>query len=484
MLAVSSEQQAETLPHQQRMAEQTAASKGWTLDRVLGVGRDGVGSGKSGPRAIVVRLIAELTALPAAGRPAWVWMRRVDRTGRGRASESLVALHAIADLGVRIWDHDSGEVRLDTAEGEIVAGLKAGLARLENEVRASKALAGYERRRIAGKVAANLRPYGLVLGPDGKDHADEERAPIVREVYRLRLERLGRLTIARQIGAAAPPYLLRDGSTKPVVWDSKAIRRILEQRAYVPAVVDEVTWARVQAVNEQLRGVPGERREHVDKPLVGVVRCYCGAMLYWQATTAPDRSIRWPYYVCRATWNHDKHRMIRASTLEAKFEAFVKRLATKPALLDTFRRRAYKGPSPKLLERSITEGRAELAKLTKDLDAVWRLHMDGHIRREDMQGRLDSVGVERDRLAEQLDQLQRDHAVAVAASAPGPTADVLETVRIAAARWSTWRPDTKRIFARALSVHLGGFCLEADGTLAVRAISPRAARTRKVQEHF
>lgn len=478
MLAVSSEQQAETLPHQQRMAEQTAAAKGWSLERVLGAGREGVGSGKAGPRAIVVRLIAELTALPKEQRPGWVWMRRVDRTGRGRATESLVALHAIADLGVRIWDHDAGEVRLDTAEGEIVAGLKAGLARLENEVRAGKALAGYERRRIAGKVAANLRPYGLVLGPDGQDHPDEERAAVVREVFRLRLERLGRLTIARRVGAAAPPYLLRDGSTKPVVWDTKSVRRMLEQRCYVPKVVDEVTFARAQAVNAELRGVPGERREHADKPLVGVIRCHCGSMLYWQATMAPDRSISRAYYVCRATWKHGKHLLVRASTLETLFETFVQRLAAKPTLIEAYRRRSYNGPSPKLLERNIAEARAELAKAEKALDAVWQLHIDGHIRKEMMQERLDIVTSERNAIAERLEQLQRDLSVAQAATSTSHAADIEKALELVATRWSTLPAPRKRVYARALSVLLGGFCLEEDGTLSVRSTSPRAVRTR------
>lgn len=479
MLAVSADKQVETLAHQQHMAEQTAELKGWTLEHVLGVGREGVGSGKSGPRAIVVRLIAELTALPAEQRPAWVWMRRVDRAGRGRAADSLVALHAITDLGVRIWDHDSGEVRLDTAEGEIVAAIKTGLARLDEQTRIGKALAGYARRRAAGKVAVNLRPYGLILGPDGLDHADEERAPVVREVFRLRLERLGRLTIARQVGAAAPPYLLADGSTKPVVWDSKAIRRILEQRAYVPAVVDEITFARVQAINDELRGVPGERREHAERPLVGVVRCFCGSMMYWQATTGPDRSIRWPYYVCRATWNHDKHRMIRAADLEATFIAFLKRLRAEPALLERYRRRAYTGPSPKLLERSITETRAALAAIVKARDGVWAMHTAGQLRDEDMQERLDAVSADRAKLADRLDQLTRDLAVASAASAPRKKADVEIALRTAADRWATWAPDIKRVFARSLSVYLGGLCLEADGTLVVRTLSPRAPRAKR-----
>lgn len=478
MLAVSSEQQAETLAHQQRMAEQAAAQKGWQIDRVIGAGREGVGSGKAGVRAVIALLIAELRALEPAERPAWVWMRRVDRTGRGRAAESLVALHEIADLGVRIWDHDTGEVRLDTAEGELVAALKAGLARMENQTRIGKALAGYERRRAAGKVAANKRPYGLMLGPDGRDHVDQERAPIVQEVFRLRAERLGRLSIARQVGPGAPPFRLADGTTKPVVWDTKAIRRMLSQRAYVPDVIDEVTFARIQGIEADMHGTPGERREHARRPLVGVVRCFCGAMMYWQAHTGQGGEIRWPYYVCRATWNHGKHRMIRAADLEAKFVSLLRRLAATPELLESYRRRSYTGPSPRLLERAIGEARTELTAVTRAQGQVWALHAAGHLRDEHVAARLDEIMAQRDEIEQRIAQLQTDHALASAASIPRAHDDLADRLPQMAARWATLRPEAQRLFARSLLTYLGGLCLEEDGTLAVRKLAPRSRRTR------
>jgi hypothetical protein len=170
--------------------------------------------------------------------------------------------------------------------------------------------------------------------------------------------------------------------------------------------------------------------------------------------------------------------MIPAAKLEAEFEAFIKRLLVKPTLIDSYRRRAYNGPSPKLLERTIAETRAELAKVAKAVNNVWDLHTAGRIRDDDMQARLDAVTADRGRLNAQLEQLQRDHAMAIAAAAPIASENIKAELKKAVEQWSGWPSDVKRLFARALSAFLGGLCLEANGRLVARAVSPRAARTR------
>ncbi|MGB6644456.1 MAG: hypothetical protein WBE35_05465, partial [Candidatus Cybelea sp.] len=67
LVAVSSEGQADTLKHQRRWAEETAASRGWRLTRVV----EGVSSGRAGPRRLVRDLLADLHALTPEARPQW-----------------------------------------------------------------------------------------------------------------------------------------------------------------------------------------------------------------------------------------------------------------------------------------------------------------------------------------------------------------------------------------------------------------------------
>lgn len=472
MLAVSSDAQAETLPHQQRMAEQTAEAKGWRLERVLGAGREGVGSGKSGPRAIVVRLIAELTAVPKEQRPAWVWMRRVDRTGRGRAAESLVALHEIADLGVRIWDHDSGEVRLDTAEGEIIAGLKAGLARLENEVRAGKARAGNDRRRQAGKPIGNRRPYGLTNGPDGFDVVVEEQAAAVRMAFAMRLEGHGYKTISLRMIAIAPPQnFRRRPEARSIAWSPQAVRRLLGTRAYIGTVIDEFTFRRAQQIRESLTTrFPSRARKH-PWPLAGALRCPCGMGLVGVTGggSRPDRSRKFRYYVCRKIVNHaGRTQNHRADHIEEQFRALLADLDASPQLIAQYRRANVPTTSPALLRQTLRAARAELATLEQRRIRVWEMNEAGHVRNEDVQVRLDELSAARDGLNEQVAAIEMQ--LAAAESSATTLADSAAVIALAAKTFDDAEDADQRRIAREVGAVLGGLYVGPDHLL-------RAARS-------
>lgn len=470
VLAVSSEKQLETLAHQEAMAEEVASRNGWSLERVFGRGREGVGSGKRGVRAIMVTVIAELQALEPEQRPTWLWMRRVDRTGRGRAAESLLALHAIADLGVRIWDHDTGEVRLDTAEGEIIAGLKAGLARLENEVRSKKSRAAIARKRAAG-IPVGRVPYGLQRDPSGRYVVQEPQAEAVRRAFALRIEGVGSVRIAHQLAQASAPYPYAKGE-RPVRWSPLRVMRLLQNRAYVGTIVDEVTFERAQRIAAELgratapAGYPW--------PLSGAVRCYCGRNMIGNRT---GRNRAFPYYVCRASWHHEgKLRMVRAEQLEARFVALLDDLVETPALVEQYRRRP-EGPSPALLERAIRAARHRLDESARQRTAVWDLHAKGLVRDEEVQARLDALAVQRDEIGAELAGLERQRAAALAASQD--LADAQNTLKRAREAWEGATDEERRGIARVVAVQLGGLCVEPDGTLSTRYPEDPHAQSRR-----
>jgi DNA invertase Pin-like site-specific DNA recombinase len=205
---VSSELQAETLAHQRKMAQDDAKLHGWRLDRV---GDNQGGDPQARSRSVLFELIPELRRLESDERPAWIWMRRVDRMGRGRIAESQLAMDEIVDLGVRLWDHDAGEVRLETATDQIIAAVKSGLAKLENEVRRDKMLAVYARKRAAGQTIGNKRPYGITRGPDGREVAVEPEAAAVRIAFRMTAAGASNAEVARKLSAIAPPRKNSDG---------------------------------------------------------------------------------------------------------------------------------------------------------------------------------------------------------------------------------------------------------------------------------
>src|SRR5580704_817668 len=226
LAAVSSEGQSETLVHQRRWAEESAASHGWHLTRVI----EGVATGKGGPRRIVRDLLADLRALDAEARPKKLLMIRADRLGRGSIVESQIVLRDLLELGVGVFTRDQGDVKLDSAMDELISAATLAVARHENEVRREKSLAVYRRKRAAGERIGSKAPYGIHR-KNGKDVPDRERAPIVRQAFKLRLEGKGYDVIGRRLSGIAPPHVYLNGNSRAVHWTP---RRYLPARSGSP----------------------------------------------------------------------------------------------------------------------------------------------------------------------------------------------------------------------------------------------------------
>lgn len=461
LLVVSSEGQAETLQHQRSWAAETAKAKGWTLEREFA----GVSSGRDGPRRLMRELIAELRNCATAQLPTWLLMVRADRVGRGRIAESQIALHEIVDLGVRIWTRDSGELKLDSATDQIIAAVKAGLAGQENEVRRDKAIAVYRRRAAAGQTIGNRLPYGLLRGKDGAPIVVEDQAEIVRMIFRLRLEGLGYIAIARRMLALAPPIRFKDGSERPVHWSHTRVKHLLGHRAFVPAVIDEVTFRRVQ----QIVGHRDQPRRRFAYPLSGAVRCYCGFTM----TGSPGgKGGLFRRYACGDKMHG---RTVSAKRLEAQFDRLIRWLERGERSPVRVREPVQ---SPALFERATARLRAKIATLDRQRDAVWRLHAEGKIRDDAVQPRLDALSAQREAAVAQLTELEGQRAVALDArrrAKDGPAA-----IATLAGTYASATPEEQRRIARAVADYLGGLVVEADGSLAVRRVAPPSSRAERV----
>jgi DNA invertase Pin-like site-specific DNA recombinase len=463
LLAVSSDSQGDTLEHQRAWAEETAAAKGWTIVKVLGEGREGVGSGKAGPRPIVRRLIAELRALPPEARPEWLLIIRSDRFARGKIQDTLfVQDEIINDLGVRIMTRNDGEILMNSPEAEFMASFKGYYARKDNADRRDKATAVYKRKRAAGQAVGNKRPYGLALDASGHDIAVADQAEAIKMAFDLRAAGQGYHVIAARMLEAAPPVRYRKSGERAIKWTSLRIRKLLANRSYVGPVVDEVTFRRAQQVRTELARPAGQHRH--PWPLTGAIRCYCGTMLIGQAT---GKGMRFRYYTCRATWNHDGHfRLNPAVPLERQFVALLKKLAAGPDLIAQYRRANLTPASPALLRRNLRSLRAELVALDQRHAKVWELFEAELVRREDVQGRIDAIAGERVDVAERIDHIEVQLALAQAATQQN--ADVAAVFAVAAATYEDSDVDHQRSIARAAALSLGGLCVEEDRTLTVR----------------
>lgn len=472
LLTVSSEAQAETLAHQRQWAKETAASHGWKLTRV----KDGVSTGKAGPRKIVRDLLAELRTIEPEARPSWLLMIRADRVGRGDIIDTQLVLRDLRDLGVAVWTRDQGELKLDTAMQQLIVVAQAAVAAHENDVRRDKMRALRQRKRESGEPCGTA-PYGLRY--EGKRLAvDPERSPIVREAFKLRLEGRGLDAIGLRLMSIAPPHVFLNGSSRIVNWTATRVHNLLSNRAYVGLIVDESTFSRSQRIAEVLTNVrPNGGRRQYPWPLAGSVRCYCGRGLIGMACgRAPWR---YRYYVCKARWEPDhkmKLRLIRAEPLEKQFAELLGRLRASPALIERYRRRALAPISPTALERSVRGFKSEVGEIGRQRERVWELHASGKVRSEDVQERLDELARRRDEVQGHLSSAQDQLAVAKAAASR--ERDVENLVRRAARIFAAANVAEQNRLARAVSLELGGLFVDRDGELKVGKPDTKASDAR------
>ena len=472
LLAVSTEHQSETLAYQRTWAQETAKGKGWRLTRTI----EGVSSGRLGPRRIVRDLLADLRALDAEARPRFLLMIRADRLGRGSVVESQIVLRDLLALGVSVVTRDQGEVKLDSAMDELISAATLAVSRHENEIRSEKSLATYRRKRAAGVHVGNRLAYGLQR-VDGKVVADPERAPIVREAFKMRLAGLGYTLIGKRLRAIAPPaFYQSSGSAHSISWVPSRVKTLLENRSYVGPIVDEATFAKAGRVAALLTASDrsGDARRRYPWPLAGAVRCFCGRTLIGSASGNQQRRHR--YYSCRVHAHHGGHiKLFRAGEIEDQFVALLGRLRASPELVERYRRRAAAPSSPKILERSLRELKTKLAEIERRRDAAWELHLAGKVKAEDVQDRLDKLALQRDEVQSQLATVK--DAIAVASAAAKGQQDAEALVRRAARTFVKATVSEQNQIARAVSLELGGLVVDAHGKLAVGAPAPKREAT-------
>lgn len=477
-LVVSSAPQAPSLAEQRTWAQGEADAHGWQIGRTL----EGVASGKAGPRTIMRTLLAELRALPPESRPTFVLCTRLDRVARGPIVETQLVVHDLGELGVRLWERDHGELRNETAMEQLMVAIKATVAAQENEVKSDKRRAVVARKRAAGLPIAQQQPYGLAIDPATKRHVPREpQATAVREAFRLRLQSAGYHAIGKHLHATAPPYEYRNGKVQHMRWSTTAVSRLLSNRSYRGTVVDELTFERAQRIraNRALTWPPRPARH--PWPLSGALRCWCGGAMT-ASTGGKNLANRIRYYTCRNAAAHEgfRFRRERADRLEAAFVALLHQLRRTPELIAAYRARAAEPASTAMLEPAIQRAKAEVTALRGQRDSVWAMHARGMIRDEDVQERLDALAARRDELEARIADLESQRVVASAIRTE--ELEDAAVVERAAAVYEEATVGDQRLIAVDVARRLGGLCVERDGTLTVRTVTPLRPRRQAERE--
>ncbi len=463
LLVVSSEGQRENLNDYVVMAREDAVKHGWVLERLEDYRE--IASGKAGVREPVLKMLADLKAMPPARRPQWIWCRRTDRFSRGPASEATMVKVTILSLGVGIWDHDRGEIKIGNAQEELIENVAGFYARFDNEIRSSKVRAKYDERRKTGAPAiSNKRPYGLRVVAGGQLEVIPEEAQIVRQIFEMRIAGLGGTVIGNAVRPIAPPRFRKDG--KP--WKKRArfevftITRILRNRKYSGTIVDEVTWQRAQIRPEHTNRHWNMTPVH-EWPLTGAIRCFCNGPMSGN-TSGSGPGVR-RYYRCSRGYTHRgaPYASRRANELEAEFLAVLRLLEDDPGAVH----RASTQLSVELIERALRTAKAELGEVSLQRGQAFSLNAAGHLRDEDLQERLDSLKGALIEIEQRVADLQQQRAVALASQTEGHLVEQMISEAIACWRSPAAEAKDKRMLAIALAKLVGGFYVDPEGRLQI-----------------
>ena len=269
------------------------------------------------------------------GQIKTVVTKDLSRLGRNYLQVGLYTEMIFPKKGVRYIAINDG---VDSAQGD--SELSA-LKNLFNEwmVRdtSKKIKAVFKSKGMSGKPLTSHPPYGYIKGEDGMFAIDEETAPVVRQIYALCLAGNGPGKIARMLTEQSIPTpgtieYQRTGNTRryypdyPCRWSATTVGHILERQEYIgntvnfkteqvsykvkgtlytperemifenthPAIIDKVTWERVQALRKQRK-----RPNRYDEVglFSGLVFCAdCGSVMYQQRYDTPTR--KQDCYIC------------------------------------------------------------------------------------------------------------------------------------------------------------------------------------------
>lgn len=337
---VSSEEQTHnlSLATQEKQCREYCARNGWAVVQVF---TDAGESAKT------------------AKRPALIQMTEYCRKNGGRVSYAVV--YSLSRFARNTLDHHTVQARLagygvslrsvtepidESSSGKLMGGILASFAQFDNNVRSERTIAGMsaaaQQGRWTHKPPIGYRFEGV--GPDSRLVPDPERAPFITRAFELFatgihsatevlaiLSREGfRTTNGKMVAGQTFYALLRNP-----IYTGWIIERGVRYRGAFPALVDEGTFARVQAMRSESRTGATRKRHNPEFPLKGTVLCgYCRHPLTGSNSTGRNAE-RYGYYTCFAEGCAKVK--VRREILESDFLRFLASIQPKPPFVRLFR---------------------------------------------------------------------------------------------------------------------------------------------------
>ncbi|HXG69760.1 MAG TPA: recombinase family protein [Gemmatimonadaceae bacterium] len=229
------EDDAKSVARQVAGARKFIAAKSWLIEEAHVYTDDGVSGALFARRPEFQRMMRDA----AAGVFEAVVFYDLDRFGR-HGHQTMVALNALADLGVTVWDFSTGKaVDLDTFAGRITTTLHAEFAQQYREDIRKKTREAMHYKAAQGYVTGS-KVFGYDNVRIGKGHVERRindgEATVVRDIYERFAEGSGARSIAGALNRAGVPSP-RAQQGRPPGWSSSTVRAVLERPLYRGLVV-------------------------------------------------------------------------------------------------------------------------------------------------------------------------------------------------------------------------------------------------------
>lgn len=252
----------------------------------------------------------------------------LDRLSREKIGDATGRLHAILKAGIDVVTlSDSTHYTRDSLDDPfaiIRAILIAQRANEESEIKSKRMRAAWaEKRReaaLSGRVMTTKCPYWLRVN-DAHDGFDvlEDRAEIIRQIFRLRLEGLSYVRISRELNergienlkgkasqwhSASVERLIKKKSVIGVLQSSRhlTVSGVIEIPGYYPAIIENDDFERAQLINYE----PESRQDSNFNPYLinifrSLMRCkQCGHSIILSGISAKGHG----HYVCAMRREH------------------------------------------------------------------------------------------------------------------------------------------------------------------------------------
>lgn len=305
----------DSLRRQLAKAERFAAQRGLTLDttyRALGVSAFKGAHRKKG--ALAAFLEAVRTGM--VGSASWLIVENIDRLSRENPWDAMGLFREIINAGLTVATlmddmiYDLPSLRQNP---HLLQTLNAALTKghRESADKADRLQEVWQAKRddLGGRRKLTRQgPGWLDLIPDDPreplvgDWCFNDRAPVVRDIFNMCIQGLGKEAIARRLNArGVPPFKHGDG------WGMSAVAELLKDRrtigalqlftkvggprrpigepvkGYFPAVVAEDAFFRAQAeIAKRHCGASPSRTGKVPNIFVGIAHCQCGRVMEYR----------------------------------------------------------------------------------------------------------------------------------------------------------------------------------------------------------